>query len=194
MRCEQRSVVDYTLQLSAHFGTFSDVRMFLASMTLVSFLAMASAQEQERKLVDRLLRPNLSLENSSQGKQFAAPNVSLEKHSSTKNFYTPEKPAVQSFPAERAFSSPQFAVRHFRTRDLTANISTRSQLAKIDTVYAAPAAQPIHAAPESDRIVSTASFPGNRPFLDQGKSQKALSARNRPLTIEQVRELLNKNK
>lgn len=32
------------------------------------------------------------------------------------------------------------------------------------------------------------------PFLDRGKSQKALSARDKPLTIEQVRELLNKNK
>ena len=38
------------------------------------------------------------------------------------------------------------------------------------------------------------SFAGNRPFLGQGKSQKALSAQDRPLTIEQVRELLNKNK
>jgi hypothetical protein len=37
-------------------------------------------------------------------------------------------------------------------------------------------------------------FAGNRPFLDQGKSQKALSRQNPPLTIEQVRELLNKNK
>jgi len=37
-------------------------------------------------------------------------------------------------------------------------------------------------------------YAGIRPFLDQGKSQKSLSAQNKQLTIEQVRELLNKNK
>ena len=37
-------------------------------------------------------------------------------------------------------------------------------------------------------------FPGTRPFLVQGKSQKALSQQDKPLTIDQVRELLNKNK
>jgi hypothetical protein len=194
MCCEQRSVVDYTLQLSANFGTFSDVRMFLAFMTLLSLAATTPGQEQEGKLVDRLLRPNMSLVNSSQDKQFAARNVALEKRAATKNFYAPERWAEKSFAGERALSPQQFAVRHFRTGDSSANISTRSQLTKTDTVYVVPSAQAPRAAPENGRIVATDSFPGNRPFLGQGKSQKALSAHDRPLTIEQVRELLNKNK
>jgi hypothetical protein len=41
---------------------------------------------------------------------------------------------------------------------------------------------------------ATRDFAGNRPFLGQGKSQKALHAQDRPLTIDEVRELLNKNK
>src|SRR5437870_10172460 len=32
------------------------------------------------------------------------------------------------------------------------------------------------------------SYAGNRPFLDQGKSQKALNRQNPPLTIEKFRE------
>ena len=36
--------------------------------------------------------------------------------------------------------------------------------------------------------------PVTGPFLGQGKSQKALHAQDRPLTIDEVRELLNKNK
>ena len=194
MRCEQRSVVDYTLQLSTNFDTFSDVRMFLTFTTLLSLVATTPGQEQERKLVDRLLRPNMSLVNSSQDKQFAATNVTLEKRPATRNFCAPEKWAVKSFTGERALSPQQFAVRHFRTEDLSANISTRSQLTKTDSVYVVPSAQAVRAAPENDRTVATASFPGNRPFLGQGKSQKALSAHDRPLTIEQVRELLNKSK
>jgi hypothetical protein len=41
---------------------------------------------------------------------------------------------------------------------------------------------------------ATRDFGGNRPFLGQGKSQKALHSQDRPLTIDEVRELLNKNK
>jgi hypothetical protein len=46
----------------------------------------------------------------------------------------------------------------------------------------------------SAKKYATRDFAGNRPFLGQGKSQKALHAQDRPLTIDEVRELLNKNK
>jgi hypothetical protein len=49
-------------------------------------------------------------------------------------------------------------------------------------------------APQSGKKVASGAYAGNRPFLDEGKSQKSLSRKNEPLTIEQVRELLNKNK
>jgi hypothetical protein len=190
----QRLAADCTLQRAAHFGTFSDVRMFLAFTTLISVLATTSAQEQEGKLVDRLLRPNMSLANSAQNKQFVVTGTTVDKRVPAKSFYTPQKSLAKSFSGERAFSPKQFAVRHFRTGDSTANISTRSQLTKTDTVYAAPGTQDIRVASESGRSVATNSFAGDRPFLGRGKSQKALSAHDTPLTIEQVRELLNKNK
>ena len=37
-------------------------------------------------------------------------------------------------------------------------------------------------------------FAGERPFLAEGKSQKWLHAQDHPLSIDEVRELLNKNK
>jgi hypothetical protein len=168
--------------------------MFLTFTALVSVVATTSAQEQEGKLVDRLLRPNMSLANSAQNKQFAATGTTVDKRAPAQNFYTPEKSLAKSFTGERAFSSKQFAVRHFRTGDSPANISARSQLTKTDTIYVAPPARDMRAAAESDRSVAATSFAGNRPFLPRGKSQKALSAHDTPLTIEQVRELLNKNK
>ena len=48
--------------------------------------------------------------------------------------------------------------------------------------------------PQSDKKVPSRAYAENRPFLDQGKSQKSLNRQNAPLTIDQVRELLNKNK
>jgi hypothetical protein len=45
-----------------------------------------------------------------------------------------------------------------------------------------------------NKLTDVREFSGTRPFLVRGKSQKALSAQDRPLSIDDVRELLNKNK
>jgi hypothetical protein len=58
----------------------------------------------------------------------------------------------------------------------------------------ASAADGARVAQENGNGVVGVPFAGTRPFLGRGKSQKALSARDTPLTVEQVRELLNKNK
>jgi hypothetical protein len=193
-REDERGAAQFSLQRSAYFATFSDVRMIVASMALLAGIPASPAQEQEAKLVDRILKPNMSLVNSAQNKQFGATEFSVAKRASSPNFSTPERSVEKSFAGGRAFSSKEFAVRHSRAGDTAANISTKSQPVKTDMVYVASAADGARVASESGRSMAVASFAGNRPFLGQGKSQKALSARDTPLTIEQVRELLNKNK
>lgn len=64
---------------------------------------------------------------------------------------------------------------------------------KSDFVFETQTAEVRHEA-DGEKKISGNDFAGNRPFLGQGKNQKALSAQKPPLTIEQVRELLNKNK
>jgi hypothetical protein len=130
----------------------------------------------------------MSLVNSAQKKQFVATCAP------SKSFCTPDQSLAKSFAAERLFSAKQFAARYFRAGDTTANISAGAPLTKPDTVYIASAAYGTHVAPENGRNLAVVPFAGNRPFLGRGKSQKALSAHDTPLTIEQVRELLNKNK
>ena len=44
------------------------------------------------------------------------------------------------------------------------------------------------------KIYRTASYSRTRPFPGRGKNQAALDTPRRPLTIDEVRELLNKNK
>lgn len=161
---------------------------------LLAGISATSAQEQERKLVDRILKPNMSLVNSAQRKQFGVNGTFIAKRARSKSFHTPNTSLAKSFSADRAFSSRQFSARHFQAGDTTANIVTRSEPTKTDTVCVASSAYGTRVAPESGRSLPTAPFAGRRPFLGQGKSQKALNARDTPLTIEQVRELLNKNK
>jgi hypothetical protein len=184
----------FALQRGAHFGTFNDVRMIVASMVLLAGVSAVSAQEQERKLVDRILRPNMSLVNSAQNKQFGVSEISVAKRARPKSYYTPDRSLGKSFAAGRAFPSRQFAARHFGAGDTAANISPRSHVTKTDPVRVAAAASGSRIAPENGTSLPAAPFAGNRPFLGRGKSQEALSARDTPLTIEQVRELLNKNK
>jgi hypothetical protein len=155
------------------------------------------AQDQERRLIDRILKPNTVLANPAQNKKFAnTRSASFDKPVSLRPFYAPQKTAPKTFPDQREFTPRQFAARHFRAGDSVANVSPRSQLKNSDTMIATPAATAGNrVAPESTTSRNTVrDYAGTRPFLDQGKSQKSLSAQNRQLTIEQVRELLNKSK
>jgi len=169
--------------------------MIVAIGTL--FIAsLAFGQDQERHLMDRLLKPDTTLANPAQNKKFAdKQGTSFDKPAHVRTFYSPQKPLAKSFPEERTFNPREFAARHFRAGDSPAYIASRSASLKNDTMLAIPAATAsTRVAPESNATVPTLAYSGNRPFLDQGKSQKALHDQDRPLTIEQVRELLNKSK
>jgi hypothetical protein len=153
-----------------------------------------SAQEQENKLLDRLLKPNTSLKNPAEGKQFAgAKAISTDKQLSQPSFSFQEKPQPKAFPDQRAAAPKKVVARHFNSDRSVADLSTRGRLPKADTTISPPAGQ-VQIAPENGRTNPTREFAGNRPFLVEGKSQKALRTKNKPLTIEQVRELLNKSK
>jgi hypothetical protein len=170
------------------------VRKIVALLTLLAGVFPASAQNQESKLVDRLLKPNTSMANSAQDKKFVTTGISVDKRVPARRFYSQEKSLTKTFPGEGAFTPQQFAARHFRLGDSAASLSSRSQVTKNDIVIATPAAPVTRMAPDNDATVAVAQFTGSRPFLDRGKSQKVLNASNPPLTIEQVCELLNRNK
>jgi hypothetical protein len=168
--------------------------MIVASMTLLASIVATFAQEQEGKLVDRILKPNMLLVNSAQNKQFRTAGASVAKSAPSRSFDTANKSLAKPFAGERAFSTQQFAARPFQAGDAAANVSTRSTPTKTEIVYVASAADSTRVAPENGNSLAVTPFAGVRPFLGRGKSQKALSARDTPLTIEQVRELLNKSK
>ena len=171
--------------------------MIVAIGTFFIGASTALAQEQERKLIDRVLKPDTSLANPAQNKKFAGERLaSFDKKAPTSSFYFAPKSVAKTFPeTDRTLTPRQFGARHFRAGDSSAYIASRSQWTKNDTVIATTAATAgTQVAPESKVTASTREYAGNRPFLGKGKSQKALQAQNKPLTIEQVRELLNKSK
>ena len=154
-----------------------------------------NAQEQENKLVNRLLRPDMTLQNNAQKKKFVAAGAPLDRHATVREFYWQEKTNTKKFANTRTreFSSQQYNSRSFHGNKDSPNLNTKT-IHKSDLVFRTQTAIGVRAAVNADKKVSGREYAENRPFLDRGKSQKALSQQNRPLTIDEVRELLNKNK
>jgi hypothetical protein len=165
--------------------------------TSVLFLAGASclrAQDQERKLVDRLLRPDMTLQSSEQKKKFTADGTSINKKASVGTFYVEKKQDSKTFSKTREFSTRQFNSRPFHGNRSAFEDSSRQAMGNSRFAYPTQTARGSRDAPQSNKKVASRGYAQNRPFLDQGKSQKSLNRQNAPLTIDQVRELLNKNK
>jgi len=172
------------------------VRITVAIAALLASVYPAIAQNQEPKLIDRLLRPSLSMKNPAQDKKFTNTSAAVfDKAAPSRSFYAPEKNVSKVYGDERVFTAQQFTARHFRGGDSAANVATRSQLTKNDTMVPTGPAPGVGVAPQTiQTTAATREFSGIRPFLVEGKSQKALHAHDRPMTIEEVRELLNKSK
>jgi len=185
----------FALQTRRYFGSVGVVAKSLAAGLLVLFaLACVRAQDQESKLVDRLLRPDTALRNNAQNKKFIADGASINKKATVGTFYVQEKSNSKSFSGTRDFSARQFNSQSFHGTRSASGISSQQAVGDSRPAYATRTTRDVRDAPQSDKKVASRSYAGNRAFLDQGKSQKALNRQNPPLTIEQVRELLNKNK
>ena len=162
---------------------------------LVAVLCSARAQDQEKKLLDRLLKPDMTLQNDAQNKKFMGDRASpINKRASVGTFYVHQKTHSKSFSGSRDFSTTQFYSRTYRGGRKASEVSSQQVIANAHSAYANQTARGVREAPQSGKKVASRGYAGNRPFLDQGKSQKSLNQQNAPLTIDQVRELLNKNK
>jgi len=161
---------------------------------LTAALCCVHAQDQEKKLVDRLLKPDMTLQNDAQNKKFSGDgSASINKRANFGTFYVHQKSSSKKFSGTRDFSTTQFYSQTYRG-GRTAYVSSQQTLANSKATYANQTARGVRDAPQSGKKVASRAYAGNRPFLDEGKSQKSLNRQNESLTIEQVRELLNKNK
>ncbi len=169
------------------------MRSLLAYCLLFSCTHLASAQEQEQKLLDRLLKPNAALQSSAQNKKFLADGASIDKRATVGAFYVQEQPKAKAYSQTRAISPAAFNSQLFYAGQDKTHFQTSSATAEKRS-FATSTSSDAHPSRDRDKAANTRDFSGSRPFLEKGKSQKSLSRQNPPMTIEQVRELLNKNK
>jgi len=159
---------------------------------LLGLLPCLRAQEQEGKLVDRLLRPNMTLESSEQHKTFTADKTGMSKKANVKTAYLQQKNNTKAFVDLRDYRRPR------RTP-----IPGRSMPPAI-TPTKWPGKRKRRANLRHHHASDTGDFAGRNQgcfhqrirrqpqICEKGKSQKFLDRKNPPMTIEQVRELLNK--
>jgi len=169
-------------------------KLLAISVSLLTALSCLRAQDQDRKLVDRLLRPDTRLQSSEQKKKFIADGTSVNKKANVGTFYVQKKSRSKTFSGTRELSTQQFNSQTFHgNRSAPENFSQQAT-GNTRRAYPTQSARGPRDASQSDKKVANRGYAGNRPFLDQGKSQKSLNQLNAPMTIDQVRELLNKNK
>ncbi len=174
-------------------GQASRVRRFVVFCLAIFSPWAAWAQNQERSLVDRLLKPDTTLKNSAQSKKFIADGAPITRRAAVSTFYIQQKAKPRSFVGAREFSSAGFNSRSFPNGNQISP-SAQQQAHDSSESYSTSSVTELRNAPDSQKKQASRTFAGQRPFLERGKSQKSLDRQNPPLTIEQVRELLNKNK
>ena len=146
-------------------------------------------------MVDRLLKPDMTLQNDAQNKKFGGDgSASINKRASVGTFFIHKKPASKNYSGAKDFSTTQFYSQTYRGGRNAYDVSSHQTFANSKAIYGSQTAHGVRDAPQSGKKVASRAYAGNRPFLDEGTNQKSLSRKNEPLTIEQVRELLNKNK
>ena len=157
-------------------------------LTIVSPAVVA--QEKERKLIDRIFKPDLSLTNAAQNKRFSETNaISANKEFVAKSFYSGAERPVKRFSGLKDFFTGTFGARKFSRAETVPNVNAASAR----TVFPTRESSLIRNSSEANKSARVRNYADNRPFLGRGTRQEILSQQNHPLTIDEVRELLNKN-
>jgi hypothetical protein len=169
------------------------VRFVVAVLMLGVTTHFASGQDQDRKLLDRVLKPDMELKNNAQDKAFHASGVTDNKKATTNTFQFEDKNQSKTFNGTQSFFARLFHSKPFYHGDHNSFLDAKKS---VDApAFASVKAVSTHPSQATGRQVNGGSFAGStREFRDQGKSPKSLDQKNRPMTIDEVRELLNKNK
>ena len=155
-------------------------------------LSASWAQHQESSLVDRLLRPNMELQNKAQDKKFVASSAVIEHRGSVGTFLLQPNRAEKPFTDTPSLTTTEYASRSLDTRRTMSSSQNRS--ANIPGPVGSSSVRDIQSANTPVTASNSRIFADQHQFREQGESQKSLDRQNPPMTIDQVRELLNKNK
>ena len=156
------------------------------------------AQEQDKKLLDRIQKPDMQLGSPLQSKAFAGVSGAGVKTASfsNKTHGTAESATLREFSGTRSFmgiKNPWFGRRAYDAK--SALLSSRLGLDTSKSYALKPAVTESFSEVSKKANATKQPFP-IKPFMVQGKTQGALQQISdkvkKEMTIDDVRELLNK--
>jgi hypothetical protein len=169
------------------------VRIIVLLLALTICASAVRAQVQEKKLEDRLLRPDMTLANSAQNKKFTGTGTTaFDQRFRAQSFHLGDERPTKSFRGAEELSVREFETRKFAPAERMAD--TSAAMPDANSKFETRKSSFNRAAPEEGKVAKTRDYADSRPFLAQGTRQTILSQQNKPRTIDEVRELLNKSK
>ena len=174
------------------------MRALVCSGVILVFVLSAQAQKQERKLIDRVLKPDLTLSHPMGKKSFAnAPSFRGKQYSGKRGYLVKKFPSKSFRTRTPWYASRRHFARDSRYDTSSANTDSDRVIQNADRSVA----QEQYATSERSAARKRASldtrWQGTRPFRVRGTKQDSLDRQNAELgklTIDQVREILNRNK
>ncbi len=191
----------------------SAVRLFLQILWLVCAVTPAFAQQQERKLLDRLLRPDETLEFDLRKSSTIGNRGYATGSARVKEFSYTQKTEPKSFRTRDFHGTKSAWMGDFKYSTKEANSRGKYEIPNVGKA-ADTKTMRVKAAAESDKTMATRELPeANREYrgsLIRPRSQDRLTQQGpaaqgdrtigwqggslKPMTIDDIRELLNKNK
>ena len=185
--------LDSALQAHRFSPRLRGMRGCLLLFGLTIFASFAHAQEHQ--MMDRIMHPNMSLSNPAQDRKFVAvEGTSIDRKFVAKGFYSGAELSTKSFWGLRSFLSKIFGTEKYARQDAAANVKTNAETAFASTAFATHESALMHTSSQADKSSPVRDYADNRPFLAKGARQQQLSEQSHALTIDEVRELLNKSK
>jgi hypothetical protein len=168
-----------------------------AAVAALALPVWLGAQEQDRKLLDRIQRPDMELPNPMQNKSFdGGDRVRIREAPIVREYPGTKDAPAQEFSGTKSFfgiKNPWFGNRVFDTRE--APLMARGA-ANLDAAYPVRDARTGDYRDSSKKAAVDGSDMEVRPFLVTGGAQGALDQISdkirKEMTIDEVRELLNK--
>jgi hypothetical protein len=137
----------------------------------------------------------MSLVNAAQDKKFTAVGgTSIDKKFVAKSFSAGDEKTTKSFGGAKGFFSRVFGTRTFTRTEVAPNAKTNAEIAYARTQFTTKESSLVRPSSDSAKTARVLEYADQRPFLGKGTRQRILSQEDKPLTIDEVRELLNKNK
>jgi hypothetical protein len=163
----------------------------------LAFPALLAAQEQDRKLLDRIQRPDMELSNPMQKKAFTGGGgVQIREAPIAREFAGTKQAGSKEF-ATRSFfgiKNPWFGKREFPAGQ--APLFARGGPANLAEPYRVSGARAREFPAAGKQAALADSSVEVRPFLGRGEAQGSLDQISdkvkKEMTIDEVRELLNK--